>query len=270
MNIKERIERVQHFLTADQRQLPGFLIIGAQKAGTSSLYHYLAQHPHLSPSYFKKEINFFEQRYGKKSLKWYQSHFELTKPGQLTFEASTNYLPFPWAPERITKQFPGIKVIVLLRNPIERAWSQHKHQIRSNEETLDFQGAIDRELSQMDKVETDLLSDPTGFSKFYRNYSYLRRGLYYQQIQNWLKFVKREQIYITTADDFFSDPEKICTEIFDFLGVEPCELNVGKAYNQGDGKSDIPEDTLEFLRGYFEPHNKKIYEFLGRDLGWDS
>ena len=188
---KNTSEKDNYFLN---HNLPKFLIIGAQKSGTSSLYNYLSQHPKIIPPKYRKEINYFEKRYFSKSLRWYKSQFCSSNTNSLNFEASTNYLFFPWCPKRVFETIPHCKIIILLREPKQRAWSHYKHQIRSNEETLPFCKALEREILLLDEIEKKIMADPKYFNKSFRNYSYLRRGLYYKQIKNWNRFFERERI----------------------------------------------------------------------------
>ena len=265
----KNIHKVYSYFTSTSKNLPDFLIIGAQKAGTTSLYNYLAQHPKIQPSIFRKEINYFEKRYYRKSLRWYQSQFSPSTPGLLNFEASTNYLFYPWAAKRVFETLPKSKIIILLREPKQRAWSQYKHQIRSKEEQLEFPEALERELNLIDAEEEKILANPKYFSKSFRNYSYLKRGLYCKQIQNWLQYFKIEQFFIYSSENFYKDPKKTCYEIFDFLEIERFPVDVSSKHNQSDTKQLPPEKTLELMDDYFREPNQMLYELLSQSFEWD-
>ena len=251
-----------------KNNLPKFLIIGAQKAGTTSLYHYLSQHPKIIPPKNRKEINYFEKRYFSKSLRWYKSQFFSSNTNSYNFEASTNYLFFPWSPKHVFETIPHCKIIILLREPKSRAWSHYKHQIRSNEEKLSFFKALEREILLLDEIEKKIIADPKYFNKSYRNYSYLRRGLYYKQLKNWNKFFERERIFISSTDEFVENPIKKCNEIFEFLELEKFSINPSVIYNKSSINDTPPKESIELMKNYFFEPNKLLFNYLSKNFNW--
>mgnify|MGYP006439820863 CR=1 FL=1 len=146
-------------INSNNRVLPNFIIVGAQKAGTTSLFRYLTSHPQIKAPFKTKEIHFFdgglesEDNY-KKGLKWYKSHFPLKSKmyNKLTYEASPLYLFHPCAPKRIKKDIPDVKIIILLRNPVERSISHYFHELRKGRERLTVDEAFRKEEDRLKGV----------------------------------------------------------------------------------------------------------------------
>jgi hypothetical protein len=254
---------------------PSFVIIGAQKAGTTSLYHILCQHPCIKAA-DRKEINYFNKNYHL-GLGWYESKFPLALAGAvetqlrgkpvITGEASPYYMFHPRTAPRLAATLPEARLIVLLRNPVDRAYSQYHHASRKNRETLSFEEAIAREPERLAGEAEKLLQDDRYFSFDHRYHSYLSRGIYVDQIQAFRRFFDEKQFLILKSEDFFSNTVDILRQTFEFLGVDnwvPPDL---KPMNTGH-YSQIKPETRERLRDYFAPHNKRLYEYLGRDFGW--
>lgn len=199
---------------------PDFLIIGAQKCGTSSLFHYLSQHPDLNLPTLK-EIQFFTLDYSR-GWKWYEDQFP-KKPflsRKLTGEASPYYLFHPMVPERVAKHLPKVKLIIMLRNPVDRAYSHFWHEKKNAMEWLDsFEEAISKEHERIAEEEQKLINNTITQSQSYRSFSYLGRGMYYRQISAWLKFYSIKQMYFIKSEGFFNNPETELTDLYRFLGI---------------------------------------------------
>ena len=259
--------------TWHRRALPDFIIIGAQKSGTSSLHSYLTQHPQLLPAY-KKEIHFFDGGLNpgvdnfEKGQAWYRAHFPLNKNisnHQKTFEASPLYIFHPIAPKRIFDLVPKVKIIAVLRNPTERAISHYFHQRRKNREPLSIYEALQEEEKRLEPVikEKDYKNDI-----FIRN-SYKSRGLYKYQLERYLNYFSWQQILVINSEDCFAKPDKTLKRVFDFVGVDT-EFNVQdlNPRNVASNKSDVPPEVYEYLNSYFLPHNQALYELVGESYGW--
>lgn len=255
---------------------PDFVIIGAQKCGTSSLYSYLRLHPLMKPA-LRKEIHFFDNHYHK-GLDWYLAHFprrELRSDGNagseqysVSGEASPYYLFHPVVPKRVLTHLPDAKLIVLLRNPIDRAYSQYHAEVRRGHEDLSFEQALEREPERLQGEEEKLIADETYVSPRHRYFSYCARGVYILQLQRWLDFFLRENILILKAEDLFDQPQRTVGQILEFLELPPRHMDIGRANNVGSYRSLDPK-TRQWLSDYFKPYNKDLYEYLGADLGWD-
>lgn len=271
-------------MTSSMRLLPDFLIIGGQRCGTSSLYYYLTEHPRIA-SASTKEIHFFDDNYPR-GLGWYQAQFPTTvqkyyaKHGLLTGEASPYYLFHPQAPKRISQHLPQVKLIVLLRNPIDRAYSQHWLEVLGNYEPLSFEKAIKSEQERTAGEREKMLADEHYDSYNYRRFTYLARGIYVDQLQYWMTFYPKEQFLILRSEDLYSKPAEVVKETLEFLGVPTSERDTSREYKKykvpsKEGyktKDSVPKmdpDLRSSLVEYFRPHNARLREFLGRDFDWD-
>lgn len=261
------------------RMMPDFIIIGAQKGGTTSLYRYLIEHPSIAPIYVK-EPHFFDIHF-QRGLAWYRSHFPTTmekyyaqyfqKHDLITGEASPYYLYHPRAAERVAKTLPRVKLIVLLRNPIDRAYSQYQHQTRQpGVEPLSFEEALEAEEQRLRGEEEHILKDPTYSSFKHRHYSYKGRSQYIEQLPQWMLLFPKEQFLILKSEDLFANPAETVRETLDFLQMPTNGIKKDyKPFNEATYTPIRPE-TREYLVEYFKPYNARLYEFLGRDFGWDK
>lgn len=265
-------------LTARWRVLPDFLVIGAMKCGSTSVYDYLKQHPGIAPGY-KKAAHYFDMNYAR-GENWYRAHFplasELNGRGAessdngrlLAGESSPYYLFHPLAAERAAQLVPHAKLIALLRNPVSRAYSHYHHMVRTGRENLSFEEAIEAEAVRLAGVEEKLKTDPTFPMEGHRTYSYLGRGRYAEQLERWFRYYPREQFLIMRSEDFFKDPGAVCARIHAFLGLPAWDLGVYKNANPGKYPPMNPE-TRQRLQEYFRPLNQRLYEMIGEDFGWD-
>lgn len=251
---------------ASRRQLPSFLIIGAQKAGTTSLHEYLAEHPLVSPP-TTKEVHYFDHSYHR-GEGWYRAHFPVPRrPDEVSGESTPYYLFHPLVPELVARDLPGRKLIVILRDPIDRAFSHHNHERALGFEDLPFEEAIAREPGRLDGEEERILDDPRYRSFSHQHHSYLARSRYAEQLERWFRHVDRDQFLILSAEDLFQDPRSILAETQRFLGLErdmPADVTARNARSY----APIPDDVRDRLRSELEPHNRRLYELAGRDFGW--
>ncbi len=265
--------------TTPIRLMPEFIIIGAQKAGTTSLYMYLTEHPCIAPI-FIKEPHFFDI-YFHKGIRWYRAHFptavekyyakRFQRHDLITGEASPYYLFHPQAASRVAKTLPRARLIVLLRNPIDRAYSQYQHQTRQRGvEPLTFEEALECEEKRLAGEEEKLLKDDKYCSFNHRHYSYLARSKYIEQLPTWMSIFPKEQFLILRSEDFFADPQAIVKQTLEFLNLPTSGLSTEyKPFNDARYAKMAPA-TRERLVEYFKPYNARLYEFLGRDFEWDK
>jgi hypothetical protein len=257
--------RAWHRGSSRARVLPNFVVIGAQKSGTTSLYRYLIEHPAILAA-DAKEVHFFDLNY-RRGVRWYRSHFPLQVQMQrvakrigsppLTGEASPYYLFHPDVPARLYALLPQARLIVLLRDPVDRAVSHHNHEVQDGYEELTFADAIEREPRRL----------ATAFS--HAHHSYLSRGRYAEQLEAWFAFYPREQFLIMNSRELFVDPAAAVARTLSFLGLPPYEL---ESYENvtGRSKTDVDPDVRRRLYAYFAPHNRRLYELLGTDFHWED
>lgn len=263
--------------TAPLRLLPDFLIIGAQRAGTTSLFQYLASHPDVTPS-FPKEVHYFTNQY-QRGPGWYRSHFPLAawrtavqRRGRrplLTGEATPYYLAHPHAAQRVRQDLPDARLIVLLRNPVDRAYSHYQHEVASGIETLTFADALAREGDRLNSELAKIKQDEGYLSFNYQHFSYLERGIYAEQIARWLEHFGREQLLILCSEEFSAQPARTFKRVIRFLGLRPWEPDCFKRYHQSGARA-LDAETRARLVAYFSPHNRRLRDNLGIDFGWDA
>jgi hypothetical protein len=254
-------------INASRRQLPSFLILGAAKAGTTSLHHHLVDHPQVSEPTIK-EIHYFDQAYHR-GPGWYRAHFEPCRaPEEITGESTPYYLFHPLVPERVARNLPEAKLIALLRNPIDRAYSHHNHECASSYENLPFDEAVEREEERLRGEEERMVRDHRYRSFSHQHHSYLARGRYAEQLERWFEQVGRERILVLGAEDLFEDPAGAVEAVQRFLDLEPLPPS-DLAPRNVRSYSPIPGKLRAKLKTIFEPHNQRLYELLGRDFGWD-
>ncbi|MFL5494195.1 MAG: sulfotransferase domain-containing protein [Gemmatimonadales bacterium] len=268
---------------------PKFLIIGTQKGGTVALRKYLARHPDIVPAR-KKEIGYFDQDIlYRRGDSWYHGHFPL--PHRLgrrgvTFEATPEYLYYPKAAQRIFSYDPDLKLIVLLREPIERAFSAWNMFRTLRYEHPDYLRAILPECDQMlrEAIVQMLSSDPfPEFDEAVRDEingmvannsalepSYVRRGIYHEQLLRYLRCFAREQILILESARLRRDLANVLPEVVQFLGLpEYTGYRVDQSlFHVGQYEHRMADETRAFLGEFYKPHNEKLWELLGRDFGW--
>lgn len=252
--------------------LPDFIIIGAQKSGTTSLFSYLSQHPQILPS-FKKEVHFFDGGLNpevdsyQNGINWYRLRFPKKKKSQKVFEASPFYIFNPLVPKRIFDHIPKVKIIAILRNPTERAISQYFHSQSGKNESLSISDAFEEEENRL------RIAKESGDYKIkaYREHSYKNRGLYKEQLERFFKYFPKQQILVLNFDELINQPEAELEKTFEFVGVEKkFKVTNLKAKNISSNRKEVRPDIYDYLNKYFHNHNMELYDLLGKNFGWEE
>ncbi|QNL20599.1 sulfotransferase [Hyphobacterium sp. CCMP332] len=243
-------------------------IIGAQKSGTTELFETLKDHPQIITS-FNKEVHFFssEHKYLNQGVSWYYKQFPKISfwSSKILLEATPSYLFFPKALERLKKYNPNAKIIVLLRNPVKRAYSAwnmfsnlYKDEGREKKllETRPFEVAIDNELN---KVQDTM-----------NIHFYLDKGIYINQILNLFKIFDRDQILILESEKYWQNKKKFNLLICEFLDVTPFDFveKNKKQKAKGSYQYEISKETHKKLIDFYSPYNKRLSELIGEDFNW--
>lgn len=251
--------------TARLRPLPDFLILGAQKAGTTALYSFLRRHPGITgPSW--KEVSYFDRQY-RRGPAWYRGNFPLRSGGMIVGEASPSYLFHPLAPARVAALVPGARLIALVRDPVERAHSHYHHEVAFGREPLSFEDALDAEDERMRGELERMISDPGYFSHAWWDFTYAARGLYAEQLERWYEHFPREQLLVLANEDLSERPRETYARVLDFLGAPAHELDAYPRVFDRDYPPMRPE-TRERLQARFAEPNERLEQLLGRELGW--
>ncbi|HEX5003127.1 MAG TPA: sulfotransferase domain-containing protein [Bacteroidia bacterium] len=260
-------------LNSNKRALPDFIIFGAAKGGTTSLFNYLAAHPDVLPP-IKKEIHYFDRNY-RKGDNWYRMHFplkqQLNKNGRLciTGEASPYYISHPLVPARIKKLVPDVKLIALLRNPIDRALSNYQHMVRLGIETQSLEKALELEESRIAGERDKLIQDPCYYSYNHHHFSYINRGIYHKELEPWFDIFPREQLLINSSEQFYEEPDKVFSSVVRFIGLNDWSPEQFKAFNSGGDYAPISPELRKKLQDFYRPHNETLFKMLGTRFHWD-
>jgi len=257
--------------------LPDFLIIGAARSGTTSLYQYLVQHPNIEPCVVK-QLHFFDQ-YFQRGTNWYRMNFpsswnkfcatKIKKNKFITGEATPYYLQNPNTPKKVFELIPDVKLIALLRNPVDRAYSHFKRRKKNLSEKLSFEEATEQEEMRI-KGEMKKMEDAAGyFSYTYHRLSYIHAGLYVEHLERWLKVFPRKQLLIVQTEEFQKNIPEIYNRILEFLEMPSFQLKEYKQFQKSEPPS-MDLQTRKRLLDYCKPYNKKLFSLIGTRFDWDA
>jgi hypothetical protein len=253
--------------TALARALPDYLIIGAQKGGTTSLQWYLNQHPSVRrPT--RKELHYFTL-HADRPVGWYRAHFPVRADGTVSGDATPYYLFHPAVPDRAHAVVPDARLVVLLRDPVNRAHSHYNHEVALGHETLSFEDALAAEEERLAGEDEKLRADPGARSFAHQHHSYVARGRYAEQLERWLALYPREQLLVLVSEELFADPIGATLETQRFLGLPerpPARL---QARNVRRYTSPLDDGLHARLAAGFADDNQRLARLLGRDLPWD-
>ena len=256
---------------SSERVMPDFLIIGAQRSGTSALFHLLSAHDQIrTPCKVGftsiKEVHYFDRHY-ENGEQWYRAHFPVQTEislGQAVGEATPAYLFHEKAASRIHSDLPDAKLIVLLRDPIERALSNYFSAVRKGYDRRSIEEAL-----LVDEPNDDKALEAGHYLASYTRNSYKARGIYVDQLQHYQHYMDNDRVLVIASERFFDQPHKVLNDVLNFIGVDASvQLNTGPRSNAAERDPQIPDEVLTHLRDFFRPHNERLYAYLGRDLGW--
>jgi hypothetical protein len=245
-------------------KLPNAMIIGSMRCGTTSLWDYLNQHPEVRGSR-TKEVHFFDNQF-EKGESWYRANFT-PAPGETVFlESSPYYLFHPLAPERAASMVPGAKLIVLLRNPVDRTYSHYNQNVQLGLETLPFEEAIRLEEDRLAGTVEDLVSGRVAYSHNHQTFSYLAKSLYARQLTRWLDHFPGEQLLVLKSEDLFGRTQATVDKVTAFLGIQSFACPDLSAKNGRSYARDV-QPMRDALERIFEAPNRDLLDRFG--IGWD-
>ena len=253
-------------LTKNKR--PDFFVLGAMKSGTTSFYEYIRQHPDIVPA-AKKELHYYDHKiHGEWDHEEYLKQFPSKKRNELSFEGSVYYLRHPHAPRWIKRDFPLAKFAALLRNPVERAYSHYQQKAVKGKELRSFEECVKNEEAFIGEDWAEICRNEKHTGRLSQGHSYLARGRYAEQIENWLNYFPRNRFHFILTDDMGKNPAKTLDEFFQFLGVPSYnKLDVGYRVKTRQYDPMSPE-IRSWLEDYFEPHNQALERLLGQKISW--
>jgi hypothetical protein len=257
------------------RLLPDFLIIGSTKCGTTSMHSWLIEHPLVAPT--KKEIHFFNMNYSRRA-DWYRCYFPYTRDRDafaaehgrpfISGEATASYLAHYWTPRRAAKLVPNARLVVCLRDPADRSYSQYHYFRRRGSEPLEtFEEAISSEEGRLRGEEAREICDPRYHSWRVYRWGYLRTSRYAEHLERWLEVFPREQFLFLKFEDVVADPERALEQIHEHLGLPHHRNDELPTLNAGSYEP-MAQETREQLSDYFSSHNERLHELVGIDFGW--
>lgn len=262
--------------TAGRRMLPTFLISGAQRCGTTSMYKTLTAHPQVLPAVLHKGVHYFDTNYTR-GLDWYRGHFPTDLAARraggpaglrvITGESSPYYMFHPMSGRRIADDLPDARMIILLRDPVERAYSAFTHESARGFETETFERALELEESRLEGEEERLIADPSYVSHDHQHHAYVGRGMYVDQLERLEKEIGRDRLLAIDSGDLFVDPLPVFERVCDFLGLEPWQPDSFDQHNARP-RSGMADDVRRHLSRRFEDADERLGVWLGRTPSW--
>jgi len=266
--------------TAAVRELPDFLIVGTKRGGSTSLYNYVLAHPDVMPLVPSRQnlkgLYFFDVNYARGDT-WYRSHFMTSARRHATErrrghrvllgESTPYYLYHPHAPRRAAELAPDARIIMLLRDPVERAYSHYKERWRQGVEPLTFEKALAAEPKRLEGEFERMLSDPGYRSFAHQMFSYVDQGRYLDGVRRWQQSYPDNQILILRSEDLYADPAHVVGQVQRFLGLDPVQLDSYEAWNQKPAKGMSPEVRAELTKR-LAPDVRRLEDHLRRDMDW--
>ena len=267
----------RNLLSSPLRCLPDFLILGAQKAGTTSLFAHLNDHPAvwMPPC---KECHFFSGPW--RPLTMYRGFYptastrrrvERTLGRRLLLGEATPYDLFhPRSPGRVARALPRVKLIVILRDPVERAYSHYRHCVRRGTESLSFAAAIDAEPARTAGEAERLARTRFTVSDSHRHHTYVARGHYAEQLERWLEHVGRDRMHVAIFEHLFEAPGPALAGIEAFLGLPTRDTAAAPRRNAGSESQPMDAAIRRRLAETFAESNRRLERLLGIDLPWTT
>lgn len=254
--------------TASSRVLPDFIVIGTVRSGTTSLYHNICEHPSVLPAAYD-EIGFFDSNFHL-GIKWYQSMFPKKSSvdeikNETGFGITGEDTPFYFwkeeVPKRIHELIPNCKLLTILRNPIDRAYSNYNLGKRSKTEMESFEDAIHEE---MKRIKNGLKRED-----FDHKSSYLAKGFYFLQLNMWYKIFPKEKIFILSTEELADNPIQTMNNVYDFLEIPEYKL-INPHKKKLEKYEKMSDNMRNELINFFKPHNEKLFKLINQRFDWNK
>ena len=261
-------------LTGSIRVLPDFLVIGAKRCGTTSLFYHLPEHPCISKSPHDN-MGFFNDNFHL-GVNWYKSFFPTiftrnkikSEFGNfLAFDVTTTYMEEESTANNVYQIKPNMKIIVILRNPVDRAYSQYHLNLREKAEKRSFEDAMEENMNELNKESYERYEIKPKFSVEENNY--LKKGLYAQQLRHWLNIFPMESMLILSTEEFESNQQVIYNKIFEFLNISQFEVKNTEKMEKGS-YPQMKSETRSLLLDYFRSYNKELFRLIDKKFDWEK
>jgi hypothetical protein len=254
--------------------VPDFLLVGAKRCGTTSLFDYLTAQPDVVGPRASKGTHYFDVNHGR-GASWYRrsfpgSAFDRRRRGERVVigEASPYYLFHPLAADRIAAELPDVRLIAILRDPVDRAWSHYRYEAGRGFEDLSFEEAVELEHDRL-SGEGDKLRAGNGYESFHhRHHSYLARGRYAEQLEPFLAKFPPERILLVQSEAFYAKPRREVDRVRAHLGL-PTTVQAPRVPLEVGGPVEMDGDIRQWLVDYFQPHNERLYRLPVTGFRWD-
>lgn len=261
--------------TASRRVLPTMLIVGGQRCGTTTLFKALLEHPGFVGPNLRKGVHYFDLK-AERPLDWYRSHFptrssiERIEQRQghrvVVGESSPYYMWHPLGPERIASALPEVRVIALLRDPVDRAYSAHAHELARGFETEPFERALELEDERLAGEEERLRSGAVARSLAHQHLAYVRRGQYIDQLERLEAALGRERMLVVDSVALWSAPEERWPEVTRFLGLPDHPVSIER--HNARARSPMDDALRKRLEEHYDPYDERLTEWWGRSPSW--
>jgi hypothetical protein len=262
------VSPVRTVLTRRRGMVPGYLVVGTKRGGSTSIAQWISQHPEVAPCRSNKGTHYFDVNHGR-GWSWYLSCFPpATGQHRLTGEASPYYMFHPLAPERIARELPDVKLVVSLREPVARAWSHHQYETQQGYEDRPFAEALELEESRLAGEEERLRRDPSYESFAHRHHAYLRRGHYAEQLERLYELFDPAQVLVLRSESMFTDPHGELARVWEFLGLTPVRLEGLDRLKATHRPLAIDADLARRLQDHYRPWNERLAKLPGVDVTW--
>ncbi len=276
--VMDRADRVARKLkvlarkrTGQPRLKPSVFIVGAQKAGTSSLFNYLMQHPNIGEP-IEKEVHYFDVSYGRGD-RWYEAHFPSAAETRalgadaVTIDASPYYMFHPAVAGRLRAYAPDAKIIILLREPVDRAWSHYWHEWNKGYEPLPPMEALDAEVRRVPQPHTSI--GATREARYnHHHLAYVARSEYVPQLQRWQAHFPEKNILTLKSEDLFTAPQGVVDATTDFIGLPRLQNGRFRAENVG-AYEGLPDEVRDRLAERLEETKAGVRAMLGDAFVWN-
>ena len=268
------IHRHYYYLSSPFRVLPQCFVIGVVRSGTTSLYHYLSQHPSIAPAAYD-ELGYFDDNYHL-GVNWYKSLFPtkftknriIKKHGKfLTYDVTPFYIYNPLVAKRIFESFPKAKIISNLRNPIDRAYSNYNDALEMGDIKIPFDEVVQIAMDEIDKNKSKINNEAYIVDTFYENI--LARGFYADQLKIWFKKFQKNQLLMVQSEDLAQKTDQILTKIFEFLDLPYFKIKDLTKQNKRE-YPPMKAETRKLLIEFYRPYNEKLYNLINQHFDWEK